>query len=231
MKARQYLFLIVLTCAISACAHTGHDMDMAEDALALPVEEPAEEVASPGSLWTPSAKLVDIYGDSRARRVGDIVVVQVVESASAAHKADTESDKTNTVDSSVSDVLGLPLDQSSVLGYKLSPTVNASTSTEFDAEGETTRTGDISAVVSARVVRILPSGNMMISGKKQTRVNSENQYIIISGIIRPDDISANNTIESTYIADMKLDYYGTGIIGDQQRRGIVSRALDKIWPF
>ena len=231
MKICRYLYILVLLVAISACAHTNQGADLNEDVLALPIEEPVDEVVSPGSLWSPSAKFVDMYRDSLARRVGDIVVVQIVESSSANKEAKTDASKSNSVDNSITDILGLPLDQSSVLGYGLTPTVSASTSTEFEADGKTSRKGDISAVISARVVRVLPSGNMMISGKKQTRVNAEHQYIIISGIIRPDDISSNNTIQSTYIADMRLDYYGTGIIGDQQRRGIVSRALDKIWPF
>jgi len=231
MKVCRYLFIISLLVAMSACAHTKPGADTTEDVLALPVEEPVEEVVSPGSLWSPSAKFVDMYRDSLARRVGDIVVVQIVESSSANKEASTDASKTSSVDNSITDVLGLPLDQSSVFGYGLTPTVSASTSTEFEADGTTSRKGDISAVISARIVRVLPSGNMMISGKKQTRVNSEHQYIIVSGIIRPDDITQNNTIQSTYIADMRLDYYGTGIIGDQQKRGIVSRALDKVWPF
>ncbi len=231
MKICRYLFVLVLLGIVSACAHTEQGADLHEDILSLPVEEPVDEVASPGSLWSPSAKFVDMYRDSLARRVGDIVVVQIVESSSAQHEAETEANKSSSVNNSITDVLGLPLDQSSVFGYGITPTVSASTSTEFEADGDTSRKGDISAVISARIVRILPSGNMMISGKKQTRVNSEHQYIIISGIIRPDDITQNNTIQSTYIADMRLDYYGTGIIGDQQKRGMVSRAIDKIWPF
>ena len=231
MKACRNIFMVVLIFIISACAHTNQRPDLNEDVLSLPVEEPADEVESPGSLWSPSAKFVDMYRDSLARRVGDIVVVQIVESSSANKEASTDASKTSSVDNSITDVLGLPLDQSSAFGYGLTPTVSASTSTEFEADGTTSRKGDISAVISARIVRVLPSGNMMISGKKQTRVNSEHQYIIVSGIIRPDDISPNNTIQSTYIADMRLDYYGTGIIGDQQRRGVVSRALDKVWPF
>ncbi|HOO37120.1 MAG TPA: flagellar basal body L-ring protein FlgH [Deltaproteobacteria bacterium] len=231
MKICRYLFVLVLLGIMSACAHTEHGADLDEDILSLPVEEPVDEVASPGSLWSPSAKFVDMYRDSLARRVGDIVVVQIVESSSAQNEAETAANKSSSVNNSITDVLGLPLDQSSVFGYGITPTVSASTSTEFEADGDTSRKGDISAVISARIVRILPSGNMMISGKKQTRVNSEHQYIIISGIIRPDDITQNNTIQSTYIADMRLDYYGTGIIGDQQKRGVVSRAIDKIWPF
>lgn len=231
MKALKHISFVLLFLSMNACAYMRTCEGLHEDVLAVPVEEPAEEVASPGSLWSPSAKFVDMYRDSRAQRVGDIVVVQIVESSSAQKEAKTEADKTNSIENSITDVLGLPLDQSSIFGYGITPTVNASTSTSFEGDGKTSRKGDISAVISARVVRILPSGNLMISGKKQTRVNSEHQYIIISGIIRPDDITQNNTIQSTYIADMRLDYYGTGIIGDQQKRGVVSRAIDKIWPF
>ncbi|MBN2297242.1 MAG: flagellar basal body L-ring protein FlgH [Deltaproteobacteria bacterium] len=231
MKALQYLFFVFLFLSINACAYMRHNNGLHEDEFALPVEEPAEEIVSPGSLWTPSAKFVDMYRDSRAQRVGDIVVVQIVESSSAQKEAKTEADKTSSIDNTITDVLGLPLDQSSAFGYGITPTLNASTSTSFEGDGKTSRKGDISAVISARVVRVLPSGNLMISGKKQTRVNAEHQYIVISGIIRPDDIGSNNTIQSTYIADMQLDYYGSGMLGDLQNKGFVARALDKIWPF
>lgn len=231
MRLYHLVILSVIVIALAGCSLMKPRPGFREDEFALPVEEPSEKVASPGSLWSPSAKFVDMYADPRARRVGDIVLVQIVESSSANKEAKTESDKSYTMDNSVTSLLGLPLDKSSVFGYKLSPTVSASTDTQFDADGKTSRKGTISGTVSARVERILPSGNMVIKGKKQTRVNSELQYIILSGIIRPEDISSTNTIQSTYIADMQLDYYGTGIIGDQQNKGFIARALDKIWPF
>jgi len=231
MRITQYLLFFMMLIFINACSHTTDQPVFSEDELALPVEETGEYVESPGSLWSPDARFVDMYCDSKARRIGDIVVVQIVESSSANKEAKTEADKTNKVNNAVTDIMGLPLDQSSVFGNGLTPTVGASTSTEFEADGKTSRKGSISGTVSARVTRMLPSGNMIIKGKKQTRVNNEHQYIIVSGIIRPEDISPNNTIQSTYIADMRLDYYGSGIIGDQQSRGFVSRALDKIWPF
>jgi len=204
---------------------------LTEDEFAIPVDEPTEKVAAPGSLWSPDARFVDMYSDVRAKRGGDILMVQIVESSSADKSAKTESSRTHTADNSVTSMLGLPLNQSSVLGYKLSPELNLSTNTEFEADGKTSRDGTISATVSARVERVLPSGNLVIKGKKQTRVNSEVQYIVLSGIVRPEDVSPSNTIRSNYIADMQLDYYGTGIIGDQQSKGFIARALDKIWPF
>ncbi len=224
-----YLFLAVFT--LSACSAMKQQPGLHEDEFAIPVEDMPEKVASPGSLWSPSAKFVDMYTDSRARRVGDLIVVQIVENSSADKEAKTESDKSNTADNSITTLLGLPLNQMSIKGNRISPTIDASTSTKFSADGKTSRKGSVTAVVSARIERLLPSGNMVIKGKKQTRVNSELQYIIVSGIIRPEDISPANTIQSTYIADMQLDYYGTGIIGDQQNKGFLSRALDQIWPF
>ncbi len=71
----------------------------------------------------------------------------------------------------------------------------------------------------------------MIRGRKQIRVNDEAQYIVVSGIIRPEDILWNNSVMSTSIADLKVDYYGSGILGDQQSKGFLARAIDKIWPF
>ena len=190
-----------------------------------------ESVAIPGSLWSPGAKFSDIYAESKARRVGDLVVVQIAENSSASKEAETKAERTNKADSSITNLLGLPLDRASVKGYALTPALGASSSSEFEGTGDTSRKGSIQATISARVVRVLPSNNLMIEGKKQIRVNSEVQYILLSGIIRPDDVSSNNTIASTSIADLRIDYYGNGIIGDQQRRGIVSRAMDKLWPF
>lgn len=229
MLRQMHLVMIAALLAISACAHTGADLQ--DDAFVEPVEEPREVVQAPGSLWSPDARFVDVYADARARRVGDIVVVQIAESASAEKEAKTKTDRTNKFDGSVTNLLGLPLDQASVLGYKLSPTAAAESSSEFEGNGKTSRKGDITGSVSARVMRVLPNGNLVINGKKQIRLNGEIQYIILSGIVRPEDVTAYNTVASTVIADMRLDYYGRGIMGDQQDRGFLSKALDKVWPF
>jgi flagellar L-ring protein precursor FlgH len=230
MKALWYVILLVLIAGVAACTNTRKDL-ITEDELALPVEEQPEYVQSPGSLWTPGAKFVDMYSDPLARRVGDIIMVQIVESTAADNKVTTESKRDNTIDNNIENLLGLPLDKSSAFGYGITPTVKATSASDFKADGKTERGGNINAVISARVMRILPSGNMMIGGKKQTRVNDESQYILLTGTIRPEDISSRNTIQSNYIADLKLEYYGSGILGDQQSKGFINRVIDKIWPF
>jgi flagellar L-ring protein FlgH len=231
MKLHQVVILGAMTALMAGCSFMMPQPGLREDEFALPVDEPTEKVAVPGSLWSPTAKLVDMYSDVRARQVGDLVVVQIVESSSAEKKAKTESSKSNTADNTVTSVLGLPLDKASWKGNSISPELNLSTATDFKADGKTSRDDTITGTVTARVDRVLPSGNLVIKGKKQTRVNSEIQYIILSGIVRPEDITPRNTIQSNYVADLQLDMYGTGILGDQQSKGFISRALDKIWPF
>lgn len=232
MKVVHTLILLMMSAALAACSHNAaREQDFAEDELAMPVEETPDEARSPGSLWTPGAKFYDMYSDHKARQVGDIVIVQIIESSSADKEAKTEATRESSTDHSVTSFLGLPLDRSSIFGYKVKPEVQTDSSSEFTGDGKTSRKGTLTAVVSSRVVRVLPSGNFVIKGKKQIRVNDEAQYIMVSGIIRPEDILWNNSVMSTNIADLKVDYYGSGILGDQQNKGFLARAIDKIWPF
>ena len=85
--------------------------------------------------------------------------------------------------------------------------------------------------MTARVVDLLANGNMIIEGNREVRVNAENQLITLTGIIRSRDISSENIILSTYIADARISYSGSGVLNDRQRPGWLSRILDKVWPF
>ncbi|HQI82847.1 MAG TPA: flagellar basal body L-ring protein FlgH [Deltaproteobacteria bacterium] len=232
MKTRTVLMLLGTLAALAACSHTAdREGDFAEDELSPPVMDQPDFRQSPGSLWSPGAKFYDMYSDRKARQVGDLVIVQIVESSSANKEASTEASRESSMDHSVTNFLGLPLDRSSIFGYGLEPSIQASSTSEFSGDGKTTRKGTLSAVVTARIMRVLPEGNFVIKGKKQIRVNDESQYITVSGIIRPDDILWNNAVLSSAIADLRVDYYGAGILGDQQNKGFLARAMDKIWPF
>jgi flagellar L-ring protein precursor FlgH len=101
----------------------------------------------------------------------------------------------------------------------------------FTGEGSNNRDGELDAYITARVIQVLSSGNMRIRGRQEIKVNSETQHITISGIIRPEDIDTNNEVQSTYVADARIEYSGQGAIADKQRPGWLMRALDHIWPF
>ena len=89
----------------------------------------------------------------------------------------------------------------------------------------------MTAQISARVIQVLPNGNLVVRGSREITVNYEKQYIIVQGVVRPEDISPENTVLSTYIADAKIDYTGKGDLSRQQRQGWLSRLIDVIWPF
>jgi len=111
------------------------------------------------------------------------------------------------------------------------PLVSNSTTDTFQSKGETKRESAVTASVGCRIVNILPGGVMQVEGARQTKVNNENQIIVIKGLVRPIDVGPNNTVPSTQLADCQIEYYGEGDLADRQRSGWLTRILDNVWPF
>ena len=109
--------------------------------------------------------------------------------------------------------------------------INSSLETSFDGKGTSDRDGHVNAYITAMVIKVLPNGNLFISGKREIKVNHEMQYITISGIIRPEDVTPSNEVSSTYIADARIAYSGVGPVSDKQTPGWLTRILDHVWPF
>ncbi len=109
--------------------------------------------------------------------------------------------------------------------------IKAGLGMSFDGKGSSDRDGHVKAYVSAMVVKVLPNENLFIQGKREIKVNNETQYIALSGIIRPEDISPNNEIPSSYVANAKITYSGIGPLADKQRPGWLGRIVDYVWPF
>ena len=87
------------------------------------------------------------------------------------------------------------------------------------------------AVLGARVLQVLPGGVLQVQGAREVRVNEETQYMVISGLVRAQDVASDNSIDSTQLADSKVEYYGKGQLADMQRQGWLTRLLNNIWPF
>jgi flagellar L-ring protein precursor FlgH len=109
--------------------------------------------------------------------------------------------------------------------------IKAGLGLSFDGKGSSDRGGHVKAYVSALVVKVLLNGSLYINGRREIRVNNETQYITLSGIIRPEDISPSNEISSTYVANARIVYSGTGILADKQKPGWLGRIIDRVWPF
>jgi len=185
-------------------------------------EEP--RVKYEGSLWQDDGPLSELFINPIARRVGDIVTIKIVEKADAANQAGTDTGRTSSLSASLS---GSWLDKlSGVTGD-----VQGDIDRTFAGSGATKRSGKLTADITARVTDVLPNGNLKIVGSREVTVNREKQLIILSGIIRPRDISTNNVIDSSRISDARIVYSGSGVINDSQRPGWMSRIFDWVLPF
>ncbi len=192
-------------------------------------QKPAE-----GSLWSELSQIT-LYPDNRARKIGDIVVVRVEEDPEAALNAKTEADRSSKVGGSLK-FLGVM--KSLAAKHKNlaqdpgeEDLITAALKTGMAGDGSSNRTGHVKAFVSAVVVKVFPNGNLYINGKREIKVNHETQYIVVAGIIRPQDISTTNEISSIKVADARISYSGVGILADKQRPGWGTRLLDYVWPF
>ncbi len=184
----------------------------------------APDSVSEGSLW-PSAKPPNLFSDPKARNVGDIVTINVVESATASKNAATKTSRTSGVEAGWSGVLA------KLAGEWVGTDQKVNFANNFDGQGATTRSSQLSAYITAQVIQVLPNGYLVIQGNRQVRVNNENQIINVQGTIRTEDITSTNIILSTYVADAKIELIGEGVLSDKQRPGWLARALDWAWPF
>ena len=240
--------LIAVMLMFTACGSSRSAMQPAEvQPGPVQPEVRAENIATPepscdGSLWPASGTIGHLFVDTKARRVGDIVTVRIEESSSATNEANTEAGRTSSLEAGIDKLFGLETWwPKKVLGEgndalpKINPfgnpSVKGSLSSDFDGSGKTTRKGDLTAYITCQVTDLLPNGNLRIVGSREVLVNHETQLIILSGVIRPRDIDTDNTIKSTFVADAKIAYSGSGIIDDRQRPGWLANMLDSLWPF
>ena len=189
------------------------------------VQKPAE-----GSLWSDSGAAL-LYEDLRARRVGDSVTVDIVENTSSSMDANTKASRTSSIDAGISQMAGymraleeankrLNKDKDGELNNIL---FKASMENKFDGKGTSDRKGQVTASIGAVVTEVLPNGNLLLEGNRQVAVNDDVQTITVSGIVRPQAISSDNTVHSTYLANAEIKYVGDGPTA--QRPGIVTRIL------
>ncbi|MCC6544073.1 MAG: flagellar basal body L-ring protein FlgH [Nitrospirae bacterium] len=200
----------------------------AEDKKQILSEGSAERVTkagSDGSLWSEDRQDGFLFGDLKAHNVGDVVTVRIVESSRGNKNASTKTEKDSSLSTSISAFFGMSPDKLSQGG------VGAETSEKHDGSGSTSRSSDLTAMLTAKVIDRLPNGNLVIDGRREVIVNNETQHISLSGIIRPEDIGPSNMVLSTYISDAKIIYTGEGVIGDKQKVGWFIRIMDAVWPF
>lgn len=184
------------------------------------------------SLWRESSSRNFIFQDHRAFQPMDLITIVVTEKSKGSKDADTDVKTESSLSAAIEKFIGA---ESYLAGKNPSvdPTnlISAETKSEFKGEGETTRSGSLTAKISAMVIEVLPSGILRIEGEKIISVNSEEEVMVISGLIRTTDINSANEVDSSKVANMRIDYYGSGTVGDVQHGGWMGRVIRRLWPF
>jgi flagellar L-ring protein precursor FlgH len=240
-------FALLVLAGFGGCAGNRNNIEyemekMVAREMEAPYPAPRPTVNNDGSLWQAGSSLNGMFIDTKARNIGDIVTVKIDESAKASNKAKTDTSRSSSLEAGIQKLFGLEdWWQNEVLpevGTDLpkidpfgNPSVQGSMDSAFAGDGETTRSGSLSAFITCRVMAVMPNGNLKIVGTREVMVNYENQMIILSGVIRPRDISDNNVILSTFISDAKIAYSGSGVVNDRQRPGWLANLLNSAWPF
>lgn len=185
-----------------------------------------DQRSSPGSLWSPDARLGDLASDLRARRVDDVVTILVQERASAVSRGSVSSSRKSAANARVDAALG-----PRTKGW-LPNLATLSSDRKLDGQGETVRETVLNTVLTARVTHVMPNGNLVIEGTKAVTVNSETQRVVVRGVVRPYDLSTGNAVRSDQIGMMEVSVAGKGVIGDAVRQPhALYRLLLGLLPF
>lgn len=185
--------------------------------LALTLVLLVSAVGEVSSLFSPNP--TSMYSDYKAREVGDLVTVLIIEQARASQSANTATAKDSE----------LGIGPGGGVLADLIPLLRLSGGDDFSSNGSTTRGGSITAKITTRVSEIHPNGTLGIEGRQKITINGEEQEIIINGIVRGRDIDADNTVLSSLVADSEIHFSGTGALGDKQDPGILTRLFN--WLF
>jgi flagellar L-ring protein FlgH len=192
-----------------------------------PVYSEQPIVRPTGTIWPGENLGNNMFADKKARYVNDIVTILLDESQAGSNAATTNTSRDGNTAAGFGGLYQIGPDKTIMSQYKLSGT----SSNSLKGDGTTVRNGSLSGKITARVIKMTNNGNMVIEGKRQLTVNEEDQYMIITGIIRPEDVTTDNIISSSNIADARIVYTGYGVVDDKQHPGWMTRVLDWVWPF
>ncbi len=224
MMTRSLRFFVLLPIFLTACSTP------------LPKREPSFSPVAPADLRPPPQSSGGIYQagydmrlfeDHTARRVGDVLTVQLNERTQSQKAASSQDSKDDSLSVGLPTLFGLG---AILLGSDMKTSMESTK--EFKGKGNTGQSNQLRGSISVTVVEVLPNGNLKIRGEKRVTLNQGDEFVRLSGVVRPVDISPSNVIDSGRIADATFMYTGEGAMADASAKGWVSRVLNSPWfPF
>lgn len=224
-RSYRVAILLVTLASLVACSSVTRERPMPDDPRYAPI--PAMNYSQgqvvSGSIYQTSQNY-SFYDDQVALKVGDILTVQLEENTTSSKSADTSYTKDDEVTINEATVLG-----SNVSFKNLSLLSDPSFEREFDGSASSDQSNSLRGNISVTVSHVLPNGVLRIQGEKWLKLNQGDEYIRLTGLVRPQDIGTDNTIPSSKIADARIAYGGTGEFEQTNRQGWFSRFLNSEW--
>jgi len=182
--------------------------------------EARQSAAASAPAQQPWGWMSNLGQDFRARRVNDLLTINVIESITGTGSADAALDKQSSANFGFNPNLGFPTK---------SPTFDGSTNTDFKGGGTTTRAGMLQAQMTARVADVLPNGDLVIEGVREIEINGDRQIVVLTGVVRAVDVNPRNAVASTSIGQLRIRYFGRGLMKDNLQPGWLIRVLNKVF--
>jgi len=213
----------LLTLLLAGCVTTTPATNVHQPMTAR--SEPRNYAAPANGAIYNAASTRPLFEDRRARFVGDTITINIAEKTTASKNSENKTTRSGSVSASIPTVVGLPI--KTLQGTKLS----ASDTNNFDGKGQNTSANDFTSSLTVTVIEVLPNGNLLVSGEKQIGLKEGDEFIRFSGVVNPNTITTSNTVQSTQVADARIEYKANGFIDSAQAMGWLSRFFLTFLPF
>lgn len=224
IRIAQTALVLVMVMGLGACANNLRKSEF---------EPPVYDVSPPppptnGSIFSSQYKMT-LFKDKKANQVGDLLTVVLVEQTTASKSADISADKETTINIPNPTILGRP---ANLIINDRTLATDIETESEFTGAGSANQSNRLDGSVSVVVEQVLPNGNLRVRGQKLITINQGDEFVRVTGLVRPEDIRGDNTVLSTQIADAHFSYGGRGVIADSNSMGWLARFFNSpYWPL
>ncbi|MDP5240626.1 flagellar basal body L-ring protein FlgH [Uliginosibacterium sp. 31-16] len=218
----RYAFLLV-PCMLSACSFLQQTTNVHQPMTARPVP-PAQAVEATGSIFSASSR--SLFEDRRARYIGDTLTINLVEKNQASKSSNASANRASSVEMAAPVITG-------VMGKNLATNMSATAGADqtFAGKGGAAANNAFTGTVTVTVIEVYPNGNLLVSGEKQVAINQGQEFIRFSGVVNPTYVTSSNTVQSTQVADARVEYKASGYMDEAQTMGWMQRIFMNVLPF
>ncbi len=176
-----------------------------------------------GAIWQGGTN-VALFEDTRAHRIGDLITVLIQENANATKSTNTTINKSDSISAGITALFGS-------VPAAVNPAVGATTSAKFGGNGAVAQSNTFTTTLQATIVKVMSNGNLQISGQKEVMLNGGHEFIRVAGVVRAGDVTQQNTVLSTQIADARVEYSGNGSVYAAAQTPWLTNFFLSLWPF